>query len=329
MGDELRFLKESELFKGMPEPLLVRIYDEGLMRRYGPGEFIFREGDSSFEMYVIRQGVVEVRKNRETGHAPTIVAYLSPGECFGEMALINGRPRSASVRVPQEAEVLQIVAESYEALLQQDILFLRRLCEILAFRLETADTKIAGARVLKELQGSLCYFDLATVMQTLINSGQSGVMFIESPDGIRAEIVFRQGRILTARMGHLAGEDAFYQLFQAEMTGEFIFKGEAGEQQDEITALIGKTPMNLLLEAMRMKDETHVLLAEIQDFNRVFTPCRNTLLWTDGDTLDTAVMIWMKVSEGVPLSEIVQSVPRCSYTVLEIVKTMLSEGLIR
>ena len=327
MEADLKFLRESELFKGLPDPLLQKICQRGTLKRYGPNEIVFVEGEQNFEMYVIRGGVVEIRKDKGEGHVPAVVAYLSVGECFGEMALITGRPRSASARVPEGAEILQIPAEVYEEQMLGNVLFLRRLCELLAYRLEHADVKIAAGAGGKELRGSLQYFDAATVMQTLINSGQSGVMIIETPDHVQAEVVFSGGKILHAKMQALEGEDAFYQIFQEELTGEFVFRGEDVDPES-IPCPIGKNPMNLLLEAMRMKDELKVFLTEIEDFGRVFRPKKQTLVWQDGETLDTALLVWMKLSEGVTLGRLLKDVSRCSYNVLAIIRKMLEEGLI-
>ena len=327
MEAELKFLRESDLFKGLPDALLQKIYQKGTLNKYGPNGIVFVEGEQSFEMYVIRGGVVEIRKDKGEGHLPAVVAYLTVGECFGEMALITGRPRSASVRVPEGAEILRIPAEVYEEQMLGNVLFLRRLCELLAYRLEHADVKIAAGAGGKELRGSLQYFDAATVMQTLINSGQSGVMVIETPDHVQAEVVFSGGQILHAKMQNLVGEDAFYQIFQEDLTGEFVFRGEDVDPES-IACPIGMNPMNLLLEAMRMKDELKVFLTEIENFDRVFRPKRQTLVWKDGETLDAALLIWMKLSEGVTLGRLLKDVNRCSYNVLAIIRKMLEEGMI-
>jgi CRP-like cAMP-binding protein len=327
MGTDLQFLRESEIFKGLPDTLLQKIFQRGSLKLYGPGEEIFAEGSHDFDMYVIRQGVVEIRKAKLGGEAPAVVAYLTAGECFGEMALITGRPRSATARVPEEAEILRIPAEVYEEQMLGNVLFLRRLCELLAYRLEHADVKIAAGAGGKELRGSLQYFDVATVMQTLINSGQSGVMVIETPDRVQAEVVFEQGKILYAKMQDLEGEDAFYQIFQDELSGEFVFRGEDVDPA-AIPCPIGKNPMNLLLEAMRMKDELKVFLTEIEDFDLVFKPRKKILVWKDAETLDTALLIWMKLREGMTLGRLLKDVARCSYTVLAIIRKMREDGMV-
>jgi CRP-like cAMP-binding protein len=328
MGADFHFLRQSELFKGLPDHLLEDIHRRGAIRSLGPGEVLFHEGDQGFSLFVIRGGVVEIQKAKPNDANPAVVAYLSAGECLGEMALITGRPRSATARIPQQAEVLEIPPEAYEELILSNNFFLRRLCELLAYRLESADTKLASSQAGKELRGSLQYFDIATVMQTLINSGQNGIMVIETPDKRRAEVVFAAGKILYAKIGPLEGEEAFYQIFQHDLTGEFIFRGE---QVDPLTfeATIDKSPMNLLLEAMRMKDELLVFTTEIPDFERVFKTTRPTLDWSDEESLDTALLIWMKIIEGASLAQILADVPRCTYNTLAIIRQMLEEGLIR
>ena len=197
----------------------------------------------------------------------------------------------------------------------------------MAYRLENADIQIA-AKTGKELQGDLRYFDIATVMQTLINSGQSGLMIIESKDGVRAEVMFRQGQIIYARMGGLEGEDAFFQIFLQEMEGEFQFRGEEINEKT-VPVPIAKNPMNLLLEAMRMKDELAVYLSKIRDFDHVYIPQVETLVWEDKVSLETALMVWMKIVDGESLKNILSTVPRCSYTILSIIDKMLEKGFIK
>lgn len=82
MGDGVTSSRSRNSSRGLPE-LLFAVYDEGLMKRYGPGEYIFREGEASFDFFVIRAGVVEIQKNKEPGRPPVVVAYLATGECFG------------------------------------------------------------------------------------------------------------------------------------------------------------------------------------------------------------------------------------------------------
>lgn len=74
-------------------------------RLYGPGEIIVRQGEPSGELFIIDQGTVVVEVATDTGKT-RVVANLGAGKFFGEMALMTGEPRSATVRAETECELL-------------------------------------------------------------------------------------------------------------------------------------------------------------------------------------------------------------------------------
>jgi CRP-like cAMP-binding protein len=70
--------------------------EDGPDRRfYGPGQVIIREGDRGNTFYLIEKGTVQVTKNSD--HGPVVLAHIGIGGVFGEMALIDDRPRMATV----------------------------------------------------------------------------------------------------------------------------------------------------------------------------------------------------------------------------------------
>ena len=82
--------------------------DRGMMRRdddalerfardFAAGTVLFEEGQPGDFMYVVQSGEVEIR--RQVGETERVLAVLPPGEFFGEMAILNGRPRSATAVV--------------------------------------------------------------------------------------------------------------------------------------------------------------------------------------------------------------------------------------
>ena len=89
-----------------------------LDRRMIPaGEYIFREGDDARKAYLIASGEVSIERqvDGETVHLVT----LSKGGFFGEMALIDGKPRSADARVIKNAEIVAIDEKTFEKNLDQ------------------------------------------------------------------------------------------------------------------------------------------------------------------------------------------------------------------
>jgi len=82
---------------------------------FEPGQVVFREGDRGDWLYVIVDGEVEVLKTiPERGEA--CLRTLGPGECFGEIALVSDRPRSATVRSLTNVNLLAVDREAFQAL---------------------------------------------------------------------------------------------------------------------------------------------------------------------------------------------------------------------
>lgn len=73
---------------------------------YRPGDVIFLEGDPATHFYVIDQGEVEVLRRDEAGRPTHVVGLLGPGEFFGEMALLDHRPRAVTVRARTAVDTL-------------------------------------------------------------------------------------------------------------------------------------------------------------------------------------------------------------------------------
>ncbi|HEY3132845.1 MAG TPA: cyclic nucleotide-binding domain-containing protein [Acidobacteriota bacterium] len=83
--------------------------------RYGPGEIIFRQGDSGDCAYFIRSGEVEVV--HEGDGAESVIAKLGKGEYFGEMALLSNEPRNATVRAVSHTELATLGKRNFLPLL--------------------------------------------------------------------------------------------------------------------------------------------------------------------------------------------------------------------
>lgn len=109
-------------------------------RDYEPGAVLFREGQPGDFMYVIQAGEVEIR--RMIGESERVMAVLPAGEFFGEMALINQRPRSATAVVRQPSRLLVIEPRTFEAMIRGKTEIAVRMIRTLAGRLERANQQI-------------------------------------------------------------------------------------------------------------------------------------------------------------------------------------------
>ena len=111
-------LKESALFATLT-PLELKIVD-GLMheRRYLADEIIFDEGEEGQALYLVMSGRVLV--SREVGAGREVVAELSAGSFFGDMALLDNTPRNAQTRALENCEVAVFFRADFMGLMETD-----------------------------------------------------------------------------------------------------------------------------------------------------------------------------------------------------------------
>jgi CRP-like cAMP-binding protein len=133
---------------------IERIAAAGELENFAAGEEIVREGSASDALYLVLTGAVVVSKH---GHA---LAELPPGEFFGEMALVEPAPRSASVHARVQAFVFRLPFVSLQHLLEHDATafnaVLVQIVKTLSDRLRHANHLISSVGELADwLAGSL------------------------------------------------------------------------------------------------------------------------------------------------------------------------------
>lgn len=103
------FLASLAVFGGIPPAELAKVASGFEVRTFdGPSE-VFAEGSAAREMFVVREGELEVAKKNRVG-AQIRVATLRAGDCVGEMGLIDIQPRSASVRTIGPAKLIVLTS---------------------------------------------------------------------------------------------------------------------------------------------------------------------------------------------------------------------------
>ncbi|CAK0754008.1 Cyclic nucleotide-binding domain-containing protein [Gammaproteobacteria bacterium] len=103
----VRLLSQVHLFTGFQRGDLVEILTVIEKELFSAGDYIFYEGDLGESLYILISGEVQVIKGASTTH-PVEIARLSPGESFGEMALVEKKPRSASIRALNHCTILKL-----------------------------------------------------------------------------------------------------------------------------------------------------------------------------------------------------------------------------
>lgn len=106
------------LFAGLEEPMLASVAEEFQPVESSQDERILAEGSPGAEMYVIRSGEVEVYHEDDAGRRTVVVTY-GPRTHFGEMALLTGNARNASVRALTPVSLLRLLKSDLDGLFQR------------------------------------------------------------------------------------------------------------------------------------------------------------------------------------------------------------------
>ena len=111
-------LGRTPVFAGLPRRLLARIAVQLFEKAYAPGEAVFSEGDPGKGLFVVLDGEVEVV--RETTQGPQKIVTFGPGTAFGELALIDDLPRSATALATSPTRLLILYRSHFEELVAGD-----------------------------------------------------------------------------------------------------------------------------------------------------------------------------------------------------------------
>jgi len=108
----IEILKNIPFFAELSDEDLQAVIEKIEMQYFAPETVLFNEGDEGDMMYVIKRGQVQVIRNN------AILAVLSEGQFFGEMALVSDEPRNAAVKTVTELEVLTLKKDDFKRLLE-------------------------------------------------------------------------------------------------------------------------------------------------------------------------------------------------------------------
>ena len=100
-------LSKIDLFRGINARVLGRLEKLARVRRYDAGDIIVEEGSGGVALFVIRSGKVRVTQGGAGGRE-RVIRTMGAGESFGEMALFNNRPRSATITAMAPTECLAL-----------------------------------------------------------------------------------------------------------------------------------------------------------------------------------------------------------------------------
>lgn len=112
-------LRPLPVFAALSDEQIVTLVGGAVMHAYTTGEVLVREGDHGSSLFVIRSGRVRIDKSLDGGGFTTM-ARMGAGDFFGEMSLLTGEPRTASIVAEDETEVVVVSKEAFAPVLTAD-----------------------------------------------------------------------------------------------------------------------------------------------------------------------------------------------------------------
>jgi len=131
---KMRLLRRSFIFRGLDDTLLRRLARLSQTHRLPAGTLLFQQGEEGDALYGIAEGLIRVWVSGEGGKELTI-GLLEPGDVFGEIALLDGLPRSASVEAVEDSLLVMVRREAFLPLVEGEGGLARHVIELLCERL--------------------------------------------------------------------------------------------------------------------------------------------------------------------------------------------------
>jgi CRP-like cAMP-binding protein len=302
-----------------------KLLHEGQLTQFGPSSIVYPQGDSPDSFFVINDGQVEVVVADRDGHNPVPLTNLFKGELFGETSLLLNQARDATVRVPEGAALLKFDRDTFLRLISTVPEFGHFLAIMLSRRLEKTTAQLHFYSNTCELSGSLDFFDLPTIFQTLSISLQHGMMYVFSlTQGILGEFAFSSGNPVSARFRHLNGVEAMLDLFQAEPKVNFGFARTAEPPVVENPISIGNVN-EFVMHAIHLKDEMQVIIEKLNiPEDKYLKRIHAHLEWTNPELANCAKDLWSRImKEPQQLRSLLETLPYCRYNILMVLDHLL------
>jgi CRP-like cAMP-binding protein len=167
-------LKSISFFSDMSEHDLQQIAEITEEKTYAKGEAIIEERTSAERFFIIYRGKIEITKQFEDGEQ-FVLAVHSDGDFFGEMALLDEGPRSATARAVEPTTVLEITRSDFETLLYKAPVVAYHIIRELSSRLRETGALLVSLLHRRNRQLYRSYLDTITTIIKAVEEGKPGV----------------------------------------------------------------------------------------------------------------------------------------------------------
>jgi CRP-like cAMP-binding protein len=147
--ERIKLLQRMAIFGGIDTAIVQLVLEQSAIVVVAAGERFFRENERGHSMFVLERGRVQIAK--QCSGREVVLCELAAGDCFGEMALIDMCPRSASVQALEECTAIEVSGGTllavYKRSLEQFTMIQMNMGREVSRRLRVADKLLLQARV--------------------------------------------------------------------------------------------------------------------------------------------------------------------------------------
>ena len=175
-------LAQIPLFEGLADEDREALAKRLTERPFKAGDIVFSQGDQGSSMYIVRSGAVQIylpSKEKET--PPVVLKDLHTGEYFGELAIFDDKPRSASVRVVVDAVLLELTREELGEHLARSRAAAMTILAEMAERLRVTNAMLsqrAAKNVVAELEENLTWGQRLADKVAELNGSWAFILFL-------------------------------------------------------------------------------------------------------------------------------------------------------
>lgn len=244
-SESINLLKRVPLFSSIDPKDLELVAEQMEEASFSTGMEIIHEGDLGDAFYILKKGRVKVFATLEDTHEEIPLSFLEQGDHFGEMALITGEPRSASIQAVSDVVVWKLSKSSFDALILKNPSVTLTLTHLLTQRLKGANVARKASEEYYQHKftpgGQIADVGVIKILKYAEDNSLSGKVLLEK-DNDTAIFLYRKGQLENIEY-HNKNEDEALDTILGWEHGHFqiepsIFKIEGGQTQDEATGTV-------------------------------------------------------------------------------------------
>jgi CRP-like cAMP-binding protein/CheY-like chemotaxis protein len=240
-------LKKVPFFRTLGKDGIGFIVERLKFKPFEKDEVICNAGDPGDKMFIIINGKVKVVVSGEDGEEK-VIASLGGGDYFGEMALLTGEPRSATVITTDPSEMFILNKSDFDLIVERFPSITLSMGKIMSQRLRDTLQKAAkssSGKTETAVKGDLSEKKLVDVLKFCENNSLNGKVIVRK-DGEEGQIFYDKGELQKVTLGNLSEDTALDTLLKWE-EGEFIIEPKPLQMEVEKKAEEKKAPSHRIV----------------------------------------------------------------------------------